>query len=54
MLVLIVSIFDSSLVTSSLVAIVIFTAEFNLSAENKNYYNNKEYFSDVKIIDCGY
>jgi len=33
---------------------VIFNAKFNLLAENKNYYNNKEYFSDVKIIDCGY
>lgn len=33
---------------------VIFTAKFNLLAENKNYYNNREYFSDVKIIDCGY
>lgn len=33
---------------------VIFTAKFNPLAERENYYNNKELFTDVKIINYGY
>lgn len=33
---------------------VIFTAKFNPLAERENYYNNKELFTDVKIISYGY